>query len=57
MHEIYAEADGFTYAEDFMDRTTEEHGARRSVAATWLRVLWRCWQDNAPYEPARHRPS
>jgi transposase len=33
-----------------------QHGALRSVAASWLRVLWRCWQDAAPYDPARHRP-
>lgn len=40
-----------------VERGATAHGALRSVAATWLRVLWRCWQDNARYEPARHRPN
>jgi transposase len=23
-------------------------------ARAWLRVIWRCWQDHTPYDPARH---
>jgi transposase len=30
------------------------HRALRGLAARWTRVLWRCWQDHVPYEPARH---
>ncbi len=29
--------------------------ALRTLGRAWTRVLWRCWQDGAPYEPARHR--
>jgi transposase len=26
----------------------------RILARAWVRVLWRCWQTNQPYEAARH---
>ena len=29
--------------------------AIRTLGRAWCRVLWRCWQDNAAYDPARHR--
>jgi transposase len=28
--------------------------ALRGVGARWVRILWRCWTDSTPYEPARH---
>lgn len=28
--------------------------AIRILGRAWLRVLWRCWQDGVPYDPARH---
>ena len=28
--------------------------AIRTLGAAWLRVLWRCWHDHTPYNPARH---
>ncbi len=28
--------------------------AVRVLARAWLRVLWRCWRDLTPYEPANH---
>jgi len=28
--------------------------AIRILGRAWTRVLWRCWQDRRPYEPARH---
>jgi transposase len=28
--------------------------AIRTVGRAWTRVLWRCWQDRVPYDPARH---
>lgn len=28
--------------------------AIRILAHAWLRVLWRCWLDRTPYDPARH---
>ncbi|WP_233153675.1 IS110 family transposase [Kineosporia sp. R_H_3] len=28
--------------------------ALRGVGARWTRILWRCWTDHTPYDPARH---
>lgn len=28
--------------------------AIRVLGRAWCRVLWRCWQDRVPYDPARH---
>ena len=29
--------------------------ALRTVGRAWCRIVWRCWQDRTPYDPARHR--
>jgi transposase len=29
--------------------------AIRTLGRAWCRVVWRCWQDGVPYDPARHR--
>lgn len=31
--------------------------AERVLARAWLHVIWRCWQDGVPYDPARHGAS
>ena len=28
--------------------------ATRILARAWLHVIWRCWQDRVPYDPAKH---
>jgi transposase len=28
--------------------------AVRILARAWIRVIWRCWLDSTPYDPARH---
>jgi transposase len=28
--------------------------AERILARTWTHIIWRCWQDKVPYDPARH---
>ena len=28
--------------------------AVRILARAWAHVIWRCWQDHAPYDPATH---
>ena len=28
--------------------------AVRILARAWLHVIWRCWQDGVPYDPAKH---
>lgn len=38
------------------ERGVTKHTALRAVASSRLRVLWRCWQDRTPYDPAIHRP-
>ncbi|WP_419837406.1 IS110 family transposase [Candidatus Poriferisodalis sp.] len=38
------------------ERGATKHTALRAVASSWLRVLWRCWQDRTLYDPAIHRP-
>lgn len=35
-------------------KKTHPH-AGRILARAWVYVLWRCWQDRVPYDPARHR--
>ncbi len=29
--------------------------AIRTLGRAWCRVIWRCWQDSVPYDPAKHR--
>ena len=29
--------------------------AIRTVGRGWCRIVWRCWQDGVPYDPASHR--
>jgi transposase len=41
-------------------KTARAHGhdhprAIRTLGRSWTRVLWRCWQDGVPYDPARHQ--
>ena len=47
------------WAEDVYTRARargQDHPhAIRTLGRAWCRVLWRCWQDGMPYEPARHR--
>ena len=28
--------------------------AEHILARSWTHIIWRCWQDNTPYDPARH---
>jgi len=36
-------------------RGHEHPRALRTVGRAWSRIVWRCWQDRTPYDPARHR--
>lgn len=41
-------------------RRAVERGCRhphaiRILARAWLRIIWRCWQDEQAFDPARHR--
>src|SRR6185312_2808103 len=29
--------------------------ALRTLGRAWSRIVWQCWQDRTPYDPARHR--
>jgi transposase len=35
-------------------RGADHPHAIRILGRAWTRVLWRCWQDHVPYDPARH---
>ncbi len=36
-------------------RKTKTHPhAERILARSWALIIWRCWQDQVPYDPARH---
>jgi transposase len=35
-------------------RGKSHHAAIRALAFKWIRILWRCWQDRAPYDDARY---
>ena len=43
--EVYARA---------RSRGLDHPHAIRILGRAWLRVLWRCWQDEVPYDPAKH---
>lgn len=36
------------------DRGCNHPHASRILARAWIRVLWRCWADQVPYDPALH---
>ena len=35
-------------------RGQHHNRAVRGVGARWVRILWRCWNDHATYDPAVH---
>lgn len=35
-------------------RGLDHSHAIRVLGRAWLRVLWRCWQDEVPYDPGKH---
>jgi hypothetical protein len=37
------------------ERRHDHPRAIRTLGPDWCRVLWRCWQDHAGYDPAQHR--
>jgi transposase len=40
---------------DALARTRRHPHAVRILARAWVRVIWRIWQDRAPYDPTKHR--
>jgi transposase len=40
---------------DAIARGCDHPHAIRILARAWARVIWRCWQDGVPYDPAKHR--
>ena len=36
-----------------LERGQHSHRALRTIGARWGRILWRCWQDGVPFDPAR----
>lgn len=35
-------------------RGADHAHAIRILSRAWCRIIWRCWQDRTPYDPARH---
>ncbi len=40
---------------DAIARGHDHPHAVRILARAWLQVIWRCWHDHVPYDPAKHR--
>jgi transposase len=36
------------------ERACDHPHAIRILARAWIRVIWRCWQNGTPYDPAQH---
>ena len=45
-HDVYQRA---------IDRGCDHPHAIRILGRAWTRVLWRCWQDHAAYDPTQHQ--
>jgi hypothetical protein len=45
-HDLYAAARA---------RGHDHPRALRTLGRAWCRIVWQCWQDGVPYDPARHR--
>jgi transposase len=39
---------------DAITRGKDHPHATRILARAWLYVIWHCWHDHAPYDPAKH---
>ena len=39
---------------DALARGHDHPHAVRVLARAWIRVIWRCWIDHTPYDPAKH---
>jgi hypothetical protein len=39
---------------DARARGCDHPHAIRILARAWIRVIWRCWIDQVPYDPAKH---
>ena len=49
-HSAWAKA----YYEQQRDRGKSHHAAVRALAFKWIRILYRCWKDHAPYDEHRY---
>ena len=37
-----------------MNKGVKHYTALRSLAYKWIRIIWRCWQDQIPYDEEKH---
>ena len=44
----------FTITHSAVARGHDHPHAIRILARAWIRVIYRCWLDRAPYEPTKH---
>jgi transposase len=45
------------FYEQRRDRGVPHHTAVRALAAKWIRIIFRCWQDSRPYDEQRYLTS
>jgi len=43
------------YYQQMRDKGVDHHPAVRALAFKWVRIMFRCWQDRAPYNEARYQ--
>jgi transposase len=42
------------YYKDLRQRGMKHHAAVRSLAYKWIRIMYRCWQEQQPYDEAKY---
>lgn len=42
------------YYQRLLAKGKKRHAILRALAFKWIRVLWKCWQTNTPYDEARY---
>jgi len=43
------------YANAIAREHDHPHADVRILGRAWIHIIWRCWQDNLPYDPTQHR--
>ena len=43
------------YYQQMRNKGVDHHPAVRALAFKWVRIMFRCWQDRAPYDEARYQ--
>jgi transposase len=52
LHSMASSTWARTYYQQQRSKGKSHHSAVRALAFKWIRILFRCWQDRRPYDPA-----